>query len=330
MKRWALIISVCTLITTVGCSGSSESGASENTDGGDLEYSIGAGTTGGGFHTGGTALSNVLNENMDKMETVVEVTGSSKDNVQLMQGGEIELGLSSTEVAWEAFNGEFSLEGMEHDKLRTLLPGWPGVYMFVTLADSEIKTIEDLDGKSYSAGPKGSANEIFAERVFDTFDIEPDVVNLPTSDAANALKDGTVDGFSIAWPSSAVTELETSHEVKIVTLSEEEKQTFLDNNPPYLWLDIPEDAYNAASKGIENFGLYNLFIVSSDIPEETVYEILKTVYENTDTIEQVWPQMAEGMTIENVDQTTIPYHKGAVKFFEEQGADIPEELIPPE
>jgi|SRR5699024_3437132 len=313
------------LLVILIVSGCSEEGGAD----GSLKYSIGAGTTGGGFHTGGTALSTVINDNMPNLETVIEVTGSSQDNVQLIQAGEVELGLSSTEVAWEAYNGEYSFEGKAHDKLRTLFPGWPGVYMFVTLEESGIETIKDLDGKKYSSGPKGSANEVYANRVFNTFDIEPDISNLPTSDAAKALKDGTIDGFSIAWPSSAVTELETSHDVKVLTFPEDQKQEFLDSNPPYVWLEIPEGEYESVPEAVEGFGLYNLLLVSNDVDEETVYNILETAYENTEHIKQVWPQMADGMNMDNIDQTTIPYHPGAVKFFEDQGEEVPEELLPP-
>lgn len=69
--------------------------------------------------------------------------------------------------------------------------------------------------------------------------------------------------------------------------------------------------------------------MSSDVSDEIVYDILKTVYDNVDKIKQVWPDMAEGMSIDNLDKTTIPYHPGAVKFFK-QGADIPEDLLPSE
>lgn len=316
---------VLTAVLFSACS-SSKSGATDKA----LRYSIAAGTTGGGFHTGGTALSTVLNEKMSNMKSVVEVTGSSMDNVQLIQAGEAEIGLSSTEVAWEAYHGEFSFEGQPHDKLRTLFPGWPGVYMFVTLEKSGINSIMDLDGKRYSSGPKGSSNEVFAERVFKTFDIKPKINNLPTSDAGDALKDGTIEGFSIAWPSSAVTELETSHELKILSVEEDQKEEFEENNPPYIWLEIPPGTYKALPDGMSGFGLYNLFLVSSEVSDEIVYDMVKTAYENKDKIKQVWPDMAEGMDVDNVEMTTIPYHPGAVKFLEEQGVDIPEELLPPE
>lgn len=324
MKRIILlIITISLTLIVASCSNDSEgsSGMSNN-------LSIAAGTIGGGFHSGATAVSSVINDNIEGVQANVEVTGSSVNNVELLQAGEVDFAFSSTEVAWEAYHGKFTFEGNSHEKLRTLMPGWPGVWMFVTLEGNGIDSIHDLNGKSYSSGPKGSGNEVFASRVFNTFGIEPDIQNLPTSDAADALKDGLIDGFSIAWPSEAITELETSEEVKIVTLSDEENEAFLEENPPYPILSIPPDVYNAVPDGREALGLYNLLLVSQDISEEQVYNLLETIYENESQIEQTWPQMASGMLYENVEETTIPYHPGAVKYFEDQGIEIPEDLKP--
>lgn len=326
MKLLKMLSVVSLAIFTAACSGQS---TGTGTAGETVRLSIGAASPGGGFHQGATALSTVVNEKLPNLKTSVEVTGASKNNVELMQAGEIELGLSSTEVAWEAYNGKFTFDGTKFDKLRTLFPGWPGVYMFITLKDSGINSVKDLEGKKFSSGPKGSANEVFSERVFQSLGVKPSIVNLPNSDAADALKDGTIDGFALAWPTSAVTELETTHELKIVMLTEEEKAKFLENNPPYPWLAIPKGTYKALPEETKNFGLYNLFIVRDDIPEDVVYNIVKTAYENMKTIEQTYPQMAKGMVFENIGETTIPYHPGAIKYFQEQGVTIPEALMPP-
>ncbi|SFB23997.1 hypothetical protein SAMN04488072_1116 [Lentibacillus halodurans] len=319
----SLFLSVLVAFGIVGCSNSETSGSTSS------NFSIGAGTTGGGFHTGATALSNVINDKVSESQASVQVTGASVDNVGLLQEGEIKIGFSSTETAYEAYKGEHQFDGKSHDKLRTVFPGWPGVYMFVTFQESGIENIEDLQGKSYSSGPSGSSNQVFADRVFETFNIEPNTSNLPTDDAANALKDGTIEGFSIAWPASAVTRLETSHKLNIVTLNEEQKKKFSEVYPQYLWLSIPPDTYESIPKGVENFGLYNLLLASKDVSNETIYEIVKAAYENKDMIEEVMPQMAKGMSMENLGSTTIPYHPGAVEYFEEQGVEIPNELLPP-
>lgn len=201
--------------------------------------------------------------------------------------------------------------------------------MFVTLKKAGITSASDLDGKPYSVGPKKSSNEVFGRRVFEALGVKPKITNLPTSDASRSLVDGTISGFSIAWPAGVVTQLETQHEVEIVTLNPEEKEKFSKAFPQYVYLTIPAGEYKALPEERSNFGLYNLFICDKDLPEDFVYMLVKNIYENTNVIGSIQPKMVKGMAFENLKHTTVPYHPGAAKYFLEMGAEIPEHLMPP-
>ena len=162
------------------------------------KFSIGASSPGGGFYMAASAISTVVNQEMkDKFEAAVEVTGASANNATLVHAGEIEMGMCATEVAWEAYYGKFDFEGKICDKIRAVMPGWGGVYMFITTADSGVKTLKDFNGKSYSGGPVGSSNEIITNRVFKLFDIKAKMMNLPNSDASRALEASELGKFII-------------------------------------------------------------------------------------------------------------------------------------
>ena len=118
--------------------------------------------------------------------------------------------------------------------------------------------------------------------------------------------------------------------MKILTLTEEQEKSFREAYPQYLWLSVPAGAYKCVTDTIHNPGAYNLFCTSSTVDEETIYQIVKCAYENIDLIETVFPQCAAGMAPENIPQNTIPYHAGAVRYFQEQGWEVPKALIPPE
>ncbi|MFZ7101554.1 MAG: TAXI family TRAP transporter solute-binding subunit [Peptococcaceae bacterium] len=310
---------VLVLTVFVGCS--KEEGAKE-------KIAIAAASPGGGFYMGASALANVINSNIDGLEATVESTGASKHNVQLLEAGEVKLGLSATEVAWEAYNGKYNFDGDPHKKLRTMIAGWPSVYAFVTLEETGIKSLQDFNGKTFSGGPKGSSNEIFTQRVFENLGIELNYLNLPTSDAASALGDGRIDGFAISLPSSAVKELETTHNVRLIALSPEERSAFAQNYPQYVWLSTPAGDLKSAPDGYENFGLYNLFLASTNASEDLVYSIVKAAHENYDIIKDVFPAFEQGMQLENVKYSTIPYHPGAVKYLREKGLELSPELLP--
>ena len=330
-----ILVSVLALVFTVGCQ--KQSAAPEGTPGETPKdtgwpkrIAIGAASPGGGFYMGGSAAATIINNYVDGVDAVVEITGASRHNAELLQAGEIHLGLVATEVLWEAYHGKFSFEGNPHDKIRAMIPGWPGVYIWVTLADKGIENVTDFDGKTFSSGPVGSGTEIVANYIFECFDIKPKVTNLPTSDAARSLGDGTIDGYSLGHPAPSVTELEATHEVRIVTMNEEQKKIFQEKYPQYVWLDIPPGYYKCTPDGAHNVGLYNMICVRADLPEDFVYELTKAMYENIGDISRAWAQMGEGMALENIGYATAPYHPGAYRYFKEQGIDVPGELIPPE
>lgn len=341
-KALVLIISFVFILTLLtGCQNNAASStnnddtasntpATSNNTGAVKKFSIGAASPGGGFYMGASAISTVINSKLTGYEANVEVTGASANNAALVHAGEIQMGMCATEVAWEAYNGKFDFETRKCDKIRSVLPGWGGVYMFITTDDTGISSIEEIQGKSWSGGPKGSSNEIITNRVIDLLKINVNAMNLPTSDASRSLGDGTIDGFTLAHPASTVLELEATKSVKLFTIDEKYEKEFSELYPQYIWLDIPSGYYKALPNGAHGAGLYNMLITSSDQDEEFVYQVVKAAYENRELIKTVFPQLSDEMGLENIKYSTIPYHKGAIKYFKEVGIEIPENLIPPE
>lgn len=301
-----------------------------NSSGETVKLTIGAASVGGGFHNGASALANAVNSRLDGYELSVEVTGASAANAALLKAGEVPMAMVDTTVAYEAYNGVEDFSGNAANTLRCMFPGWPGTFMFVTKASSNYNNITDLAGSNYSGATTGSGTQIFVSRCLGLFGVKYNELALPNADAARGIGDGTVDGFSLMYPSSTVTELEASHELKILTLTDEQKTEFLARYPQYLWLSIPSGAYKCVTETIHNPGAFNLFCTNSEVEEEIVYQVVKCAYENLDAIEAVFPSCAKSMTPENVSMSSIPYHIGAIRYFNEKGWDIPENLIPAE
>ena len=295
------------------------------------KISIGSGSAGGGFYMGANSVANVVNTYVDGYEMTVEVVGASANNAMLVQAGEIDLGMCATETAWEAYNGMYDFNGdAQCDKIRAVLPGWGGVYMFVTTVENNINSLYDLEGKSFSSGSVGSATEVFASRVYEVLGIHPNSMHLPVSEGSRGLSDGTIAGYMQAHPAPGVTELEVTNNIKLLVVGEEYKDKFAATYPQYVWLTIPGGYYKALPEDTYGAGLYNMVISSVDFEEEAVYKIVKACYEHMDFIATIYPQFAEGMVLDNIGYSTIPYHAGAIRYFRERGIKVPEELIPAE
>lgn len=341
MKRVAAILlsglMVLSLLAGCGSTGGSGSGSASGSGGGGgktggtVKFSIGASSVGGGFYNGASSISTVVNSKLDGYEATVEVTGASANNALLTQAGEIEMGMCATEVMYEAYNGIYDFEGQQAcPDIRAVMPGWGGIYMFITLANSGFESLYDIEGVSWSGGPVGSSNQILMNRVLDVCGISVDMSNLPNSDASRALGDGTIKGFTLAHPSSAVSELEATNEVKILTIPDDKVDAFKEQYPQYVWLDIPGGYYKALPEDTNNVGLYNMVISNQNVDEELVYQVVKACYENQDLIKSIFAQFGDEMSLENIGYSTIPYHAGAIRYFEEAGIEVPDDLIPPE
>lgn len=295
------------------------------------KFAIGTGSTGSNFFLAGSAVSALVNEKLGGMyESSVEVTAASAGNIALLQAGEIAFGWSATDTAWEAYYGKYSYDGDVQNKIRTVCPAYSGVYMFITTPATGVNNVTDFNGKAYSCGTNGSANSTMTNRVFEMFGINATTTNLPNTEAATGLADGTLSGFTHSYPSSVLAEFETTHDSKIITLTEEQKNQFLEKYPQYLWLEIPGGVYKGLPDGGWNLGLYSMLISSVDTDEEMVYQMTKLIYENHEYWVTAYPQMAKDVSLDKISSTTIPYHAGAIRYFKEAGIDVPDELIPPE
>ena len=81
--------------------------------------------------------------------------------------------------------------------------------------------------------------------------------------------------------------------------------------------DALTDAFN---KDIESFGVSATLISSTDVSDEIVYALTKSIFENFDTFKRLHPAFA------NLNKTdmlknglSIPFHSGAVRYYQEAG-----------
>ena len=75
-------------------------------------------------------------------------------------------------------------------------------------------------------------------------------------------------------------------------------------------------------------GVYNFVIGRADLPNDLVYQLVKTVFENQPRLVKAAPTASETLP-QNVDKNTfMPFHPGAIRYYREIGIKIPDELGP--
>lgn len=316
-KLKSIITLFLSLILTVGLTSCSEN---------QNRMMFGTGGTAGTYYSYGGVLAQYFKKYADIRVTAVS-TGGSKVNLQSMQDGDFQMGLSQSDVMTYAWKGarSFEEEG-KVDNFRTVAALYAETVQLITMDDS-INEVSDLKGKSVSVGQAGSGAYFNAMDVLESADITLDDIKpqyQSFEDSKESLKDGKIDAaFIVAGaPTTAITELATTNGVRLVNIDGEYRDNIIKNNPFYTPIVIEKGTYPKQDEDIETIAVQATLVVDKDASEDDVYKLTAAIFDHIDEIKKENAK-AEELTLENASGiSTVPYHKGAAKYFEEHGIKV--------
>ena len=284
------------------------------------QISIGTAGTAGTYYIVGAGISKMIEKYLGVRSTA-EVTSGAIENVRLMESKKVELGILTPEVADLAVKGlkPFSTN---YD-LQAILPLYPNVNQFLVLKDSPTKSFADLKGKKVSVGSPGSgilgSNQLLFDALGIPFsDLKPQYLSF--AENAVALRNGSIDAAIVltAAPSPFIMDIESTHSVRLIPISDAELRQVTGKYSYFIPYTIARSSYKSLEADIPTFAAWKLVAVKREFPEEAVYQIVKTVFENLDELQKVHPS-AKFIRPDNIEKVKIPYHAGAIKYFKEKG-----------
>lgn len=289
---------------------------------------VGTASQGGTYYIYGSGWANLINQTLGT-NIGAEITGGPVQNVSMVQLGEQQFGLVTLGPAREAIEGKSSiLPGVEHDKVRALFPMYPTVFHISALESSGIANVDDLDGKRVGVGPAGGTNSVYFPRFFELLDHDVSILEGGAGDQTGQMQDGLLDAFAFGagLPVSAVSQVEAQSAINLFSFNEQDIATIISQYPEISEAVIPAGTYSAVEEDIPTVAIWNFVVTSDELPESLAYEIVKTVMENNDAMLQVHRSAANTQPENYIYNTQIPFHPGAVRWFVENGFDIPDEL----
>lgn len=289
---------------------------------------IGTASQGGTYFIYGTGLGGLITQELG-VNASGEVTGGPVQNSTLVETGDHLMGLVTMGPAYEAWTGVSELApGVEHKSLRALFPMYQTPFQVVTLASSGIESVADFDGKRVSVGPAGGTAATYWPRYFEILGVSPEISYSGANDAVSQVKDGLIDAFAFAAgvPIAAFAQIAAENDVNIFGFTPEQREQILAEMPEMAAFDAPGGLYDGFPDESPTVAMWNFAIAHQDMPESLAYEITKLVMENNDRMVQIHSAASETLP-ENADKNTfMPFHPGAVRYFDEAGIEIPDEL----
>lgn len=290
-------------------------------------------------YTYAVAAAKAVNEIAgDKVRLTVMSTGGAVDNLARLARHQINMGLGTYATVYQAYKGLVKYKGHAMPDLRALWVHAVSLQAWVVRKDSGIKTLQELDGKTFTPGQRGSATEQMGIQILAALGIKPDYYRASLQDAVAAVKNGRSVGYVKAGG---------MHSLDGTTLS---LQAFT----PIRLLSFAPDQVSVVKKKFPfiNFNTYPANSIQKDIPETTmpiqvigefttkgaltdaqIKAILGAIFSKKGKEIQVaaFPTFGQFDALEaSGTLPTIPLAAAAVEFYREHGVKVPDRLVPPE
>ncbi|MDN5788737.1 TAXI family TRAP transporter solute-binding subunit [Pseudorhodobacter sp.] len=281
------------------------------------------GGTSGVYYPVGSALATLYGEKIPNVQAQVQSTKASVENLNLLQQGKGELALAlgdSVKFAWEG-NADAGFKA-PLDKLRGVAAAYPNYIQIAATADSGIKVLADLKGKSLSVGAPKSGTELNTRAILEAAGMSYEdlgkVEYLPFAESVELQKNRQLDATvqSAGLGVASIKDLATSMPTTMVAVPADVVEKL---GAPFVAGVIPAGTYEGQTEDVPTVAIMNFFVTSADVPEETVYQMTKVMFENLPTLVAAH-KSAAGITLDTaLNGMPLPLHPGAERYYKEVG-----------
>lgn len=280
-------------------------------------------------------LAEMLREASDgAIQTTVEESQGSVQNVK--EAGRRPgafLFTTPPSLVEAARNGSGPFEGDDgsiYDPIRTLF-----VMPFVTVhlvvdAESDIHDVTDLAGESFIAGGTGTFCEGRTRAIFEALGVldEVEIVDVELNNAPNAIRNKRVAGYATcsSHPVPGLVELATTVPVRVLSFTDEQREVLAEEDPSTGPVVIAAGTYSGQDEDVHTVGLPVGAYGTTEMDEETAYTIVKSFWEQREELAEENPWWA-GVGQELIGQMAVQLHPGALRYYQEQGIEIPDSMM---
>ena len=320
-KILAVFLIITTAILSVTAGGKAESRASDSHPTVVLRFPT-AGAS-GALYSVGAAITNMWNNQIPFVKASSQASNGGIDNLNQIADGESQVSIAISSNCWQSFNGTDSFEGRANPKLRVIAGLYLNPNQVVVTRKSGIKSLADVKGKHFAVAALGSSVEGECSNHFSAAGLNyPDDIRaeyISFSDSAELLASAQIDG---AWimsgiPSAAVSQALASG-CSLLEIDEATIKKLKTEYPWYVSYTIPAGSYPNQSQDVQTTAIKMVMFCSSDLDEETVYMLTKTLWENIEALGESQNSL-RGLKVEDavLDIAGLPLHDGAKRYYDE-------------
>lgn len=335
MNQWIRrTIGVACLIALAACS--------ENPSG-SRPYILTTATTGGTYYPVGVAIATITKSQLYETQGIslsAISSAGSLENIKLMRDNQAQFAMLQGIFAAWAWHGDGPV-GRPQPWLRSIGALWQNADHFILLkeltVDGTVWDLDKLDGQRFVMGARNSGAEKSGDHILRSLGIDYEskfnLAYMGYGATANAIQDGTIVGMNIPAgpPVTGVTRAfaMVGEDLTFLSFSDEDIAAINQSYPLWSRYVIKADTYPNQPADIQSIAHPNIIAVRADVPEEVVYQVTKTMWENLAALNEIHKATREVTLERALRGIGAPLHPGAARYYRELGMEIPAELVPP-
>lgn len=299
-----------------------------------IPFQIATGSTTGTFFPVGEAIAGLISHppGVTRCDTpnvcgpagliiTARTSEGTLDNVLSVNNGNVDSGFAQSDVVSAAVKGRgpFRTKGKQSN-VRVIASLFSEDVHLVVAADSKIDSVADLRGKRVSFGLPGSGVGFTADEVLRAYNVPLARMRrfmLDTPSAMDELKQGRIDAFFAVSgvPIDGLSDLLSSHAVKLVPITGEGRTQLLKNQPA---LETAVMNY-PGQPPVGTIATRALWIVRDSVPDSLVYGITRALFNpaNRQALTASHPSAREIGLNTAALMPPAPLHPGAARFYAE-------------
>jgi uncharacterized protein len=290
---------------------------------------IGTNPTGSTYHIMGAGISAIV-EKYTPIKIKVIPMDAAHAWMPLMVTKQIDLGVASNWNAQKAYLGEALYKELSKGKgfpIQLMYVSLPNMLGLVVATTSNINKVSDLKGKRVAGPIPNEAMQLQTESLLANGGLKwSDVKPVPVksiTDGVKAVIEGRAEAASVALGTPAVEELQAKKGARFLPVdpSPEAAKRAKTVFPGYPIKVSPGPGATGIDKEQYAFAVENYIVVRNDLSEDTVYQIMKALWDHCDELAAFHPSTRSLTTKAFVSkEAVVPYHPGAIKLYKEKGA----------
>lgn len=307
--------------------------APDSTPARSAEIAIATGEKGSLYHQAGRAICHFLRRKTEDLTCLPLPTAAgdateSIANLNNVRGGAVELGLASADAQFHAVNksGPFEFIDNTYDNLRAVFSLYSQNFTLLARADSGIRSIDDLKGSRINIGNPRSAQRQLVEQVMAAKGWSHDdfllTEELPATQQSLAFCHDRVQAivYVVAHPDATVRRVAELCDAMVIAVKGPKIGKLVSEKAYYTHAKVPGGLYALNAEPVATFGVTATLVSSTDVDAETIYAVVKAVFDNFDAFKAAHPILSDLQPSQMIrDGLSAPLHDGALRYYNENG-----------